>query len=70
MNKKLIEKLKEKSQTVVGEGLGGNYYELDPDEFAKVIVKECLKVIGEDNYTMLTGKAFCTEIKRHFGIKE
>ena len=40
------------------------------EKFAELIVKECIDVIGEDNYTMLTGKAYCTELKRHFGVKE
>ena len=39
-------------------------------KFAEMIVRECIDVIGEDNYTMLTGKAYCTELKRHFGVKE
>jgi hypothetical protein len=39
-------------------------------KFAELIVQECIDVIGEDNYTMLTGKAYCTELKRHFGVKE
>ena len=42
----------------------------DPKKFAELIVRECVDVIGEDNYTMLTGKAYCTELKRHFGVKE
>ena len=46
-------------------GLNFNY-----QKFAEMIVRECIDVIGEDNYTMLTGKAYCTELKRHFGVKE
>ena len=42
----------------------------DLEKFAQLIVRECIDVIGEDNYTMLTGKAYCTELKRHFGVKE
>ena len=42
----------------------------DIEKFAELIVRECIDVIGEDNYTMLTGKAYCTELKRHFGVKE
>ena len=37
-------------------------------KFAELIVRECIDVIGEENYTMLTGKAYCTELKRHFGV--
>ena len=40
------------------------------NKFAELIVRECIDVIGEDNYTMLTGKAYCTELKRHFGVEE
>ena len=40
------------------------------ERFAELIVRECIDVIGEDNYTMLTGKAYCTELKRHFGVEE
>ena len=39
-------------------------------KFAELIVRECIGVIGEENYTMLTGKAYCTELKRHFGVEE
>jgi len=48
-----------------------NEYELRFEEkFAELIVRECIGVIGEENYTMLTGKAYCTELKRHFGVEE
>ena len=40
----------------------------DRKKFAELIVRECIGVIGEENYTMLTGKAYCTELKRHFGV--
>lgn len=40
------------------------------EKFAALIVRECMSVIGEENYGMLTGKANCTKIKRHFGVKE
>ena len=40
------------------------------EKFAELIVRECINVIGEENYTMLTGKAYCTELKRHFGVRE
>lgn len=39
------------------------------EKFAELIVRECIGVIGEENYTMLTGKAYCIELKRHFGVK-
>ena len=39
-------------------------------KFAELIVRECIGVIGEENYTMLTGKAYCTKLKRHFGVEE
>ena len=39
-------------------------------KFAELIVRECIGVIGDENYTMLTGKAYCTQLKRHFGVEE
>jgi hypothetical protein len=39
------------------------------ENLAELIVRECMSVIGEENYGMLTGKANCTELKRHFGVK-
>lgn len=39
------------------------------ERLAELIVQECIGVIGEENYTMLTGKAYCTELKRHFGVE-
>lgn len=53
------------------------YAETKPDiyqvaydkRFAELLIQECINVIGEENYTMLTGKAYCTELKRHFGVK-
>jgi hypothetical protein len=67
-NKKLLESLKAESRSKVGEWVGGNIYELDPDKLAKAIVEECIAVIGENNYNMLTGVAYCDSIKRHFGL--
>lgn len=51
-------------------GYNGHYAteEFDVDEFARLIVRECIDVIGEENYTMLTGKAYSTQLKRHFGV--
>lgn len=46
MNEKLIDELKKKAQVVVGEGLGGNYYELDPDKFAELIIRKCAQLAG------------------------
>ena len=43
-------------------------YLMYEEKFAELIVQECIGVIGEENYTMLTGKAYCTELKRHFGV--
>ena len=37
-------------------------------KFAELIIRECIDIIGEENYTMLTGKAYCTKLKRHFGV--
>ncbi len=40
------------------------------EKFAELIVRECANIIGEENYTMLTGKAYCVQLKRHFGVEE
>lgn len=37
-------------------------------KFAELIILKCIGVIGEENYNMLTGKAYCTKLKRHFGV--
>jgi len=42
----------------------------DYEKFAELLIRECMSVIGEKNYGMLTGKANCTKIKRHFGVSE
>jgi len=44
--------------------------ETSAQRFAELIVQECIDVIGEENYAMLTGKAYCTQLKRHFGVDE
>lgn len=38
-------------------------------KFTELLIQECINVIGEENYTMLTGKAYCTKLKRHFGVE-
>lgn len=40
------------------------------EKFAELIVRECIGVIGDENYNMLTGKAYCTQLKRHFGVEK
>ncbi len=45
-------------------------YAVPLEKFAQLIVRECIGVIGEENYTMLTGKAYCAQLKRHFGVEE
>ena len=44
------------------------YLNFDHEKFTELIVRECIDVIGEENYTMLTGKAYSTQLKRHFGV--
>jgi len=44
--------------------------EVSAQRFAELLIRECMSVIGEENYGMLTGKANCTKIKRHFGVEE
>ena len=47
---------------------GGEFHPAYTRKLAELIVRECIGVIGEENYTMLTGKAYCTKLKRHFGV--
>lgn len=49
---------------------GGEFHPAYTRKLAELIVRECIGVIGEENYTMLTGKAYCTKLKRHFGVEE
>ena len=49
---------------------GGEFHPAYTRKLAELIVRECIGVIGEENYTMLTGKAYCTKLKRHFGVKK
>ena len=43
MNEK-VKELKSKAMESCGEGLGGSYYRLNEDVFAKLLVKECSKI--------------------------
>lgn len=38
------------------------------EKFAWNIIRECIQAVGPDNYTMLTGRAYCTEIAYHFDV--
>lgn len=48
MNKELLKRLKQEAQEVIGEGLGGNYYSLDEDKFAELIVRECARIARKE----------------------
>lgn len=65
-----IEKLIEQCTVQEFSDCTGGFETFDKQKFAELIIQECIDVIGEDNYTMLTGKAYCTELKRHFGVEE
>jgi hypothetical protein len=49
---------------------GESWTSIRNNKFAELIIRECIGVIGEENYTMLTGKAYCTALKRHFGVEK
>lgn len=66
MNKKLLKRLKQEAQVVVGEGLGGNYYDLDEDKFAELIVREC--AVMARNLSP-HGQHAEQAIKDHFGVE-
>ena len=40
------------------------------EQFGMLVVRECINVIGPDNYTMLTGVAFCESINWHFNPEQ
>lgn len=48
----------------------GKWVDYFSEKFAELIVRECIGVIGDENYNMLTGKAYCTQLKRHFGVEK
>ena len=62
------ERIKELAEQASDKWMGGEFF--DREKFAQLIVRECIGVIGEENYTMLTGKAYCAQLKRHFGVEE
>lgn len=82
---KLVEQLKQRAQSVVGEGLGGNYYDLDEDKFAELLIRECsehvAKCVMRDKYDTIPrdphsvgwneGVAYVSkELLAHFGIDD
>ena len=69
LNKKLIDELKQQSQTVVGEGLGGNYYELDPDKFAELLIRKCAQLAGEAEENEHEGRSTYFVVLEHFGLE-
>ena len=68
------EQIRELARRVVGKHTNDvssiSLFDEQIEQFAELVVRECIGVIGEENYTMLTGKAYCTELKRHFGVEE
>lgn len=57
-----IEELKRKATVPTAqEGLGGPYYELDPDLFAELIIRECSVFV--DPITRI-------RLLKHFGVEE
>jgi phage gp36-like protein len=61
----VIERLKKQAEYVSHEGLGGNYTQVDLDEFAKLIVLECSRVAKLEVCT----NRVCDAIEHHFGIE-
>lgn len=69
MNERLLElaiEAEDYADSIVDQG--GEFHSAYTRKFAELIFQECIGVIGEENYTMLTGKAYCTKLKRHFGV--
>ncbi len=73
MKKAVIDRLKKEAQTVVGEGLGGNYYAMDEDKLIELVVKECAKVAWRhtpDYEELDYSHLISNKIKEHFGIND
>ena len=74
MNIEKLKLLKQLSQTVVGEGLGGDYHALDEDKFAENLVLECIEIIEEldngsgDEYDIAI-RAAIHSLKKEFGVE-
>ena len=67
---KVMQKLKQKATTTYISGLGERD-ELDPEKFAKLIVRECAKLVKsasltEDGHTWRSADVVVLE---HFGVK-
>jgi len=71
MNKR-IKKLYDQAMEPNGiEGLGGSYYDLNPEKFAELIIKECQKCVSQ--YIHECGEVASLPdhvLNRHFGVDE
>jgi len=69
MNERIKDLMAQAMESSGVEGLGGSYMELNPEKFAKLIIKECCNIVegfGDENcaYTADIG------IRKHFGVEE
>ena len=61
----VLENLKKQASYTSGEGLGGVYTSLDEDEFARLIIEECCKVID----LLPNTSQLSSNIRKHFNCE-
>jgi hypothetical protein len=66
MNERIRELAEQAMESTGVEGLGGSYMELNPEKFAKLIIKKCA-MIG--NYAYDGGEYPGKMIKEYFGVE-
>lgn len=75
MNERIKELMNQSMESTGVEGLGGCYMELNPEKFAELIVRECIKICSDveadTEMDLSDGALVCmAEIKQHFGVQE
>ena len=60
----VIERLKKEATVMTEEGLGGGYFEVDEDKFARLIILECSRIAKNQT----RDNRVCDAIEQHFGI--
>jgi hypothetical protein len=70
MNKRIQELKQQAQRKVISHGAFGEtetYWQLDTDLFAKLIIQECLHIVG-DGGEFASRPKLVEQIERHFGI--
>jgi len=73
MNERIKELMNQAMESTGVEGLGGSYMELNPEKFAELIVRECVKVLTQHGaYFSGDGEPYhyaASLIEEHFGVE-